>query len=290
MMLSMAPGYRLLRFFGPLSVVGATACGTAETHHLAPELVGMTDDVPAIYDDGQTQLYEVRMPYALPLLRPTSAQVQALAHSGADVFPREPWVRVGDLAVQVTWMLVNLDRAAHNVEILIDPWNEFARYYPGLTIVDAQDGEALPNLSGIDIRRELPGLEDPRGRPSRLTGTFTFADMEELAVDFATVVNIIDNVRPPSDAAEGDPRIELVNHTFHVDNRQGETPLTDRYRPERLPALTGFDVGLRTTEPANIALEIAVELIDETGEYVRSEDSDEPVMRAPDRYYTLGSG
>jgi hypothetical protein len=267
------------------------ACGTsAETHHLPPQLMGMTDRTPPIYDDGEMTLYEVRMPVALPVLRPSDVQRQNLSRQRVAPFPRFPWVESDDVRVQVTWMLVNLDAATHDVEILVDPWNEFGRYWPGFTIVDEQNGEALPNLSGIDIRRLLPGARDENAGSTRLSGTFTFEDLGELAADFATVINIIESVTPPPDDGEGDPRIELVNHTFHVDNRQGDTPLTDRYRPEAVPAVSGFDLGLRTTEPANIAIEIAIEIVDKTGERIRPEDSAEPVLAEPGRYYTIGSG
>jgi hypothetical protein len=274
-----------------MAILLVLACGgEGDVHHLPPEIVGMTSDLAPIYDDGQTQLYEVRLPFALPVLRPSDAQRQALRQNAPAPFRRYPWVSASQLRVQVTWTLVNLGRRDRDVEILIDPWNEFGRYYPGLTIVDEQNGEALPNLSGINIRRRLPGLGNEEGRSSRVHGTFTFADMDEVAADFATVINIIDGQVVPVDGDDGDPRIGLVNHTFHVDNRQGRTPLTDRYRPAVVPGLTGFDVGLRTTETSNIALEFAVELVDTDGDRIRPDDSDDPLLQPPNQYYTLGSG
>jgi hypothetical protein len=278
----------------PFLTVCTSAClaacsGSAETHHLPPTLLGMNDRVAPIYDDGERALYEVRLPVGLPVLQPTEAERRALATRGFAPFPRQPWVELSDLSVQVTWMLVNLDRQAHDVEILVDPWNEFGRYSPGLILVNEQDGEALPNLSGIDVRRVVPGSRDAEGRSTRVTGTFTFGDMDELAQDFATVIHIIENVTPPSDG-ENDPRIAYANHTFHVDNRQGSTPLTDRYRPGTIPALTGFDLGLRTTRPANVAIEIAIEIVDRNGERVRAAGSAEPILNVPRRVYTVGSG
>jgi hypothetical protein len=115
--------------------------------------------------------------------------------------------------------------------------------------------------------------------------------MRELAMDFATVIDIIDTVEPPADSAEeGDPRIAYVNHTFHLDNRQDETPLTDSYRPSVIPGLIGFEIGLRTEEPARIAIEYTVEIRDNTGDRVRGDDQkDDPIFREPDQFHTLSS-
>ena len=169
----------------------------------------------------------------------------------------------------------------------MDPWNEFGRYYPGVQI---EDDEAIPNLSGIEILRFLPGLRDSGGRSSRFHGSFTFDDMEELATDFATVINILEN--PPAGDGDDDPRIGLVNYTFNVENRFDEAvSLTKQYLTPKVPGLVGFDIGLRTTEPANIAIEFTVELVDYSGDAVVVEDDDDETdrVRQPERLYTLGA-
>jgi hypothetical protein len=186
--------------------------------------------------------------------------------------------------VQVTWTLANQDRDTHFVKVLFDPWNEFGRYVPGFT----QDGdEAIPNLSGIENLYELPGTAS--GRSSRIHHTSTFADMEELAADFATAINIMEAVEPPPpDSDDDDLRPAYVNHTFAIENRQGRSPLTDRYRPAVTPALTGFDVSLRTESAMNIALELVIEIVDGHGKRVRPRDENDPLLEMPGRTYTVG--
>lgn len=265
------------------------ACGPSETHRLPPEQLGMTENVTPLNADGENPLYEVRLPVQLPVKEPSSAAREELQGTTGP-FPSRPWVLANDIEVSVAWTLINLDDDTHEVEILVDPWNEFGRYWPGLQVIDAQDGEVLPNLSGINIRRELPGVKDALGRDSRIHGVFTFDDMKELAVDFATVINIMEN--PPASASEegGGPSIEeLVNHTFHVENRRGSTPLTDGMTPEVIPALVGFDMGLRATEPVNVAIEFTVEIRDhDTGKIV-DDDDDDPLLPEPENYYQLGT-
>src|SRR4029077_5917631 len=104
-----------------------------------------------------------------------------------------------------------LEKDGQNVEILIDPWNEFGRYVPG---VNVGEEETVPNLSGIDLLIHVDGMQ-------RRTGTFTFDDMDEVAIDLATVENILVQ-NPPEPAMPGVPAASdngpnangLVNPTF----------------------------------------------------------------------------
>jgi hypothetical protein len=192
-----------------------------------------------------------------------------------------------DSRVQITWTLTNLDEESHNVEVLVDPWNEFGRYYPGFQVTDVQDEEQQPNFSGIQIMFELPGTK--YDRPSRRHGTFTFEDMHELAVDFGTAMNIIQNAGPVDPLAEDNPVAGLVNHVFNQQNRSFEDVLAKPYIPTVIPGLTGIDLGLRTYEPANVAIEIVVEVTDTGSERVITDrDDDTKLMPEPTAIITAG--
>ncbi len=240
--------------------LGLVGCGNEEeTRTLSPEQVGMTPDIAPVFDDGETQLYEVKLPVRLPVRKSTQTERQSGRQNRVDPYDRYPSVTPSDYEVQVTWVISNLDDQAHTVEVLLDPWNEFGRYWPGLQIVDAERGEVAPNLSGIDFYRELKAKS--AGEASRLRGTFTFDDMTEVATDLATAMNIILQVPPPPPDDENAMGPEtFVNHAFHVGNRTENTPLTKKYVPSVIAGLTGFDIGFRTTEPSNIALEFVVEI------------------------------
>jgi hypothetical protein len=210
----------------------------------------------------------------LPVLAPRPAQLERLGSEGSDPFERMPWVERDDVRVQVTWTLSNLDASAHNVWVMVDPWNEFGRYAPALHV---SDDEAMRDFSGIDMLFALPGLDD--AAEPRILGTFTFDDMDELAVDFATVFKILNDAVPAGEDEE-DPRATLINHAFNVRDRSHRSPLLDPYRPSVVPGLVGFDFGLRTSEPANVALEIVVELRDEGDRVARSGES-VPLLEPP---------
>jgi hypothetical protein len=244
----------------------------------------MTDKTEAFYDDGEVKLFQVSGDVTLPVRNPSDSERQGLAHP-ISPFDHSPWITPDKVGVQVTWTLANLDQEDHQVDVLVDPWNEYGRYVPGLAMVGE---DAVPNLSGYQEAYELPGLGS--GRPSRITHVLSYEDMDELATDFATVINIIANGPMAMEDEEEDPRVGLVNHTFHVDNRSGKDPLTDVYIPDVIPALLGFQLSVRTSEPVNVAIEFVVEVVDKDGDRMLDEGSREPALSVPATIYTVGGG
>ncbi len=284
----------LVAALAALAATGALGCSDVEeTRTLALRQVAISHADTPIYDDGELTIFESKIGIHFPLLAPTREQRRALGRLEAPApYPSHPWIEGDDLEVQVSWVVTNLDPESHVVGILIDPWNEFGRYWPGLSLVDADNGEYLPNLSGYDLLIELPGTE--AGTRSRRAGTATYDDLREMAVDLATVMQLIET--PPSEG-EGFGDAELLaihaNHAFHEQNRSGASPLVDPYVPSVIAGLTGVDVGLRTFEPANVALEVVVELVRSgSGSPVptQGEERERPLLNAPTEYITVGTG
>ena len=242
-----------------VALLTALGCSDDADRRLDPTSVAMPGDegFQPIYSDEELTIYESKTSLMLPIVAPKPEQLEALNSDATDPFERLPWVKQGDVHVQVTWTLSNLDPQAHAVWVMIDPWNEFGRYEPAIHVND--DG-ATRDLSGIDMLFEVPGTED--AAEPRIVGTFTFDDMDELAVDFATVFKILNDAVPVSEDDE-DPRATLVNNAFNVRDRSNRSPLLVPYRPGVVPGLVGFDYGVRTSEHANVALEIVVELRDD---------------------------
>jgi hypothetical protein len=225
----------------------------------------------------------------LRITQPTDEERQQLNQATVEPYGRAPWITIQEVKVQVSWTLTNLDPDPHNVEILLDPWNEFGRYWPGLALVDADDEEFLPNYSGIDILMELPGTSS--GDNSRRFGTFTYQDMDEVATDLATVMAIL-KFGPQPDPAnpDEDPTVTLANHAFAVENRSFDDPLVQQFVPQTIAGLVGFDIGLRTYEPANLAIELVVEVVDKDSGKVLARDDDRTPLPIPGDYITVGYG
>lgn len=284
---SIAPQRGVLgpRLCGLLGALGATlGCAPDEEQRtLEPARVAMNESVAPIYDDGDLTIYEVKAPFQLPIVAPSESKREELRARGTEPYGAEPWVHNDQVEVQINWVISNLDPETHNVELIVDPWNEFGRYWPGVTIIDESDGEALPNLSGYDRLMEIPGTREPG--EARVHGVITFANMRELAIDFATVINIIQNPPPEDDESYG--AATLVNHAFDIHNSSENDPLVRRYIPDVIAGLTGFDFGLRTFEPVNVALEIVVEVVDTGDERVLEEGSSKTPLEMPELQYTI---
>jgi hypothetical protein len=271
------------------AAVGLAGCqGTTEERTLPSVQVAMDHSLVPVYDDGELELYEVRLGVQLPILAPSAAERERLDGEPMSPYGTAPWVRLEDVRLQLSWTLTNLDDEPHTVEVLVDPWNEFAKYFPGLQLVDADEGAYLPNLSGID---RLYLLEPTSaGEGSRRRAIYTFDDLDEMARDFATTMNLIEN--PPTSMSqdpEDDPTVTYVNHAFAFQNHSERDLLVKAWLPPVVPALTGFDIALRTFEPAKVAIEVVAQVVDVASNRVKTEGRDGALLAAPTRVITVGS-
>jgi len=268
-------------------LLASSGCnGAGEQRTLPSVQVAMDRNVAPIFDDGELTLYEVRVGNQLPILAPKPSERAALDAEVVEPYGRRPWVETDDIGVQLSWTITNLDDEAHTVELLIDPWNEFGKYFPGLQVIDAEEGEFLPNLSGFDYLYVVEGKD--KGAGSRRHGTITFDEMDEMARDFGTVMSLIAD--PPPAPEEGEsPIVAYVNHAFAFQNHSDRDPLVRRWVPKVVPALTGFDVGLRTREPAAIAIEVVAEVIDRGSDKLQVEGRDGALLEEPTEIVTVGS-
>ncbi len=271
----------------------ATACGEEEeTRILDPVQVAMDENVAPIYEDDELTIYEVKRSVPFPIIAPNAEAMAALENNPMDPYGRQPWITLDDVRVQLSWTLTNLDNEQHTVQLIIDPWNEFGWYYPGLTLVDAEEGEYFPNLSGIDRRFVLEGAS--KGKGSRRQGVFTYEDVDEMACDFGTVMALINE--PPTTLPgggmieEGESALPTyVNHAFEEQNHSERDPLVSPWVPGVVAGLTGIDMGIRTTEPARVALEVVVEITDQGSGKVRKEGDKDALLPKNDTIITIGT-
>jgi hypothetical protein len=242
------------------------ACsGDASDQITSPTAVGMTSQTPAYYSDGNLTLYEVQIPVRLPVRKPTSAERDALSKAPAGTpYPHAPFLLATDESIEVHYVLSNVDDTQHSVWLLVDPWNEFVRYRPGVTVVD--DETTVPNES---FEPGGPGFILPP--KSRVEGTITSDDFHELAIRLDATENFL--ASPQAIAAEnpdaGDNSLDptsIANHIFNPQNfsTTGD-PLFTPWIPPVIAGITGFDLGLRTEEPADVAVEITIDVEDLNG-------------------------
>ncbi|CAN5900934.1 hypothetical protein BH11MYX4_BH11MYX4_01780 [soil metagenome] len=224
-----------------------------ETQVVPPVVLGMLETAAPTYDDGQMQIYEAYLPVELPLRRPSDDE---RPKGESDPYPRPPFQLASDTRITARFTISNLEDKPHVVELLLNPWNEFVRYEPGVTV----DNEATtPNFSGINGRYILPPL-------GRIEGIITPDDFVELAADLGTAMKL-QKVPPAADSQFAGPA--LYNRAFNVQNRSSQPDLVlAPFIPRVVANIVGFNLGLRSYEPSKVAVEVVLDVEDVNGDRV----------------------
>jgi hypothetical protein len=245
--------------------------GDSDREVLPPVVLGMPDTIGPSYDDGEQKIYQVSSEVPLPYRRPDDGE---RPKGSVDPYPNAPFHVTSQSRVTIRFTLSNLDDKPHNVDLLLDPWNEFVHYVPGF--VQARENEVLPNFSGIQ-RTFIVGPKD------RIEGIITPDDMLELAIDLTTAMAL--QLRPPP-AMSPFAGPALYNRAFNIQNRSTEPDLVlAPWIPSGkspIAAVTGFDLGLRTAESAKLAVELVVDIADLDGNRVVM-DGDPPSAKPLNR-------
>jgi hypothetical protein len=250
----------LLAGVGAAIVLVACASDSAD-QEVGPMSVGLTSSAAPYYDDGNLTLYEAQVPVELPVRQPTSAEIKALGAAPAGTpYPRAPFLLASDESVEIQYVIANADSQAQTVWLLIDPWNEFVRYRPGVTVVD--DDETTPNL-GYDLGFYVQAN-------SKVQGTITTDDMQEIAIKLASTENVLASPLATQAADAGADNsltaTELANHIFDAQNRSNDDdPVYTPWIPPVIAGITGFDLGIRTSSPADVAVQIVMDVQDLNG-------------------------
>lgn len=260
-------GHALPAALASALVLVACASGSAD-QEVGPNSVGLTSTTAPYYDDGNLTLYEAQVPVPLPVRQPSSAEIKALGPAPAGTpYSRAPFLLASDESVEIQYVIANADSQAQTVWLLIDPWNEFVRYRPGVSVVN--DDETVPNL-GYDLGFYVPAN-------SKVQGTITPDDVHEIAIKLASTQKVLASSIATSADAGADNSLsatELANHIFDAQNRSNSgDPLYTPWIPPVIAGITGFDLGIRTSSPANVAVQIVMDVQDLNGNRFVTEGS-----------------
>jgi hypothetical protein len=281
--------------FAVAAVLAGAACSqSSKSQTTAPVDLGMTSTMTAYYSDQQVTIYEAQAPVPLPVRAPTASDMSSLGATPAGTpYPHAPYLTANDESLEVHYTISNIDSADHVVWMLIDPWNEFVRWNPGVSVVS--DEETVPNY-GYDLPFLVPAL-------SRVDGTLTPDDMHEIAIKLASVENLLASAQAmaAADAGTGgdggvapnDPNASsmmqnafnatgIANNIMNPQNRSnGGDPIYTPWIPPVVAGLTGFDLGVRTYEAANVAIEITIDVQDLNGNRFVPADSTQAQIGMP---------
>ena len=279
------------------ALLAAAACSQSSNNQTTPPLdLGMTSTMAAYYSDEEVTIYESQAPVPLPVKAPSASDMSSLGPTPAGTpYPHAPYLNVNDESLEVHYTISNLDSTDHTVWLLIDPWNEFVRWNPGVSVVS--DEETVPNY-GYDLPFLVPAL-------SRVDGTITPDDMHEIAIKLASVMNLLaspqamaadnadadaggdggatpDDPNAASMAMNAFDATAVANNIFNPQNRSnGNDPIYTPWIPPVIAGLTGFDLGLRTYESANVAIEITIDVQDLNGNRFVPVDSTQAQIGVP---------
>jgi hypothetical protein len=230
----------------------ATGC-LEEQRYVTPEgggpwALAIDEETPPFFEseDGNVYLVEQRIP--IELREPTEDELAELGDVG-DVqipYPQLPWLQRGDLEIQIDWTLSNLSEEAVTTTLVVNGFNEFHEYAPGIQVVD---DDLVIDFSQWERTYRLGPME-------RRSGTIREEELDEVAVDLATVVNDAPN----------------PNQIVYFENQHEHDRRSQMYMPDVIPALTGVRVGLRSLSAAPVVLELTVRVRDVRGVLVQGED------------------
>lgn len=211
-----------------LAVSLASACVLEEQRYVIEnQAVALTDATPPAFMNDDDEIFIVTRDFELPIKPAKNADLAKLTAraEGRDLpFERMPWVDRGDIELELSYTLANQGDDDVVAAIILNGRNEFNVYTP--TALDFNQWER---------RFALKAKE-------RVHGVVTEREMEEIAVDLATVVN-------------GAPNSNLV---VHFESQSGRDDRVTPYIPEVVPGLVGLTAGIMTTEAANVVLEISI--------------------------------
>jgi hypothetical protein len=139
--------------------------------------------------DPMGMLSAARAQLVLPIESETAADAMARAAVTARLAPiLVPYVRVGDLEVEVEWTIKNLDARPGQVKIQLNGANEYFAYDPSILVLDPDDEDAppAPGLAG-DVPIDVPAS-------GQVSGLFTEDEVREAAIDLDQITR--GNVNP----------------------------------------------------------------------------------------------
>jgi hypothetical protein len=210
----------------------ASACVEEQRYAIENQAVALTADAaPAAMDDDDNPIFIVTRDFQLPITPPKDRQLAELTRDaqGKNLpFPRLPWVERKDMELQLDYTLANQSSQPVLASVIINGRNEFNVYTPG-----------PEDFNQWERRFQLAPKQ-------RVHGTVTELEMDEIAIDLATVVN-------------GAPN---SNQVVQFQSQSGRDARVQPYIPAVIPGLVGLTAGIQTGVAADVVLEISVRVQD----------------------------
>ncbi|MEC7524231.1 MAG: hypothetical protein VYE22_30395 [Myxococcota bacterium] len=225
-----------------------------EQRYITPEgggifAMAIDESTPPFFESEDGNLYLLEERVLIDFRQPTDEELAALGDVGDMQIPyaQLPWLRRGDLEIQVDFTLSNLSPDSRvTAGVVLNGINEFHEYNPGVQVVD--DELQIDFSQWERTYRLAPG--------ERISGTIREEEIDEIAVDLASVVNMAPN----------------PNQIVYFENQSANDRRSQMYIPDAIPALSGLRVGIRSEAPVPVLLEFTLRVRDRRGVLVQGDD------------------
>jgi hypothetical protein len=238
-------------FAGFVGFTGLAGCANDPVYIPAP----MTMEAGVADTTGALSVAKASL--QLPIKTETAADKMkrdALAAKLAPVLV--PYVKIGDIELDVEWTIKNLDMKAGQAKIELNGANEFFSYDPSIIMLDPGNDEAppTPGLSG-----DIP-IDVPAG--GEISGLFTEDELREAAIDLDQITR--GNVNPframltiSKNAKEFQPMTPLMP-AMDGQEPPPQMPLGPPIPREAFAELTRIDLVFTPTTHMTLAFNIRV--------------------------------
>ncbi|MCC6874571.1 MAG: hypothetical protein IT378_09730 [Sandaracinaceae bacterium] len=205
--------------------------------------VAMTEDTPPFFTSMDGDIFIIEQRVQIPFREPNETELMEMGDITDIAAPypygSRPFIRRDDVGIQIDWTISNISDEIVDATVTINGINEFHEYVPGVTIV-----EDTPVADYAQWERVVR-LEGGQ----RLSWTTREEELDEVAVDLATVVNGAMN----------------ANQVVYFENHSSTDYRSQPFIPQVIPGLMGMRIGLRTTAALPIVLEASVRVHDTRG-------------------------
>ena len=172
-----------------IAVTALVTCAGLAACANDPEYIAAPDPLEAGVAGMTGQLTQAKAQLQLPIKTESADDARSRAALASKLDPIEvPYVRVGDLELEIEWTIQNLDTDDGQAKIEVNGANEFFAYDPSIIVLDPGNKEAppAPGLAG-----DIP-IDVPAGKA--VSGLFTEDQLREASIDLDQITR--GNVNP----------------------------------------------------------------------------------------------
>jgi hypothetical protein len=218
--------------FVGLALTSLAAGCNLEQRYLMPDggrtyAAAILETTPPFIVGEEESLYVVETRVDFPVHAPTDMEMAELGNDVVPPFARRPWVQRDDYAVEVDLVVSNLEPTPQTITVTVNGINEFNEYVPSAAIVD---DDLVIDFAQWERTYRLEAGE-------RRIVTVREEELDEIAVDLASVVNMVDGVDCGYQA----------NQIVYFMNQSSLDPRSMACVPAMIPGLVGVKVGVRAT-------------------------------------------